>query len=94
VAAFDVEFQADDTGETGSWYRRDIVRQVYEAHDLGDAYAVRGRLWAAGIHAIIRGRDLSAMRNLQITESVFLSVLVDDADNEQAQRILGNTSGG
>jgi hypothetical protein len=40
------------------------VKQVYLANDLADAYAVRGRLWSRKIHAIIRGRDLSAMRNL------------------------------
>jgi hypothetical protein len=66
-----------------------MVQQVYSAGDAADAYAARGRLWAAGIHAIIRGRDVSAMRDLQIRQDAFPSVWVDDADFEQAQQVLG-----
>ncbi len=66
-----------------------MVKQVYTTGDLADAYAVRGRLWAAGVHAIIRGRDLSAMRDLQMRKDSPFSVWVDDADAEQAEQIVG-----
>ncbi len=69
-----------------------MIKQVWIATDLWEAYAVRGRLWAAGIHAIIRGRDLSAMRELQQRQDAQPSVWVDAADGERAQHVLGNNS--
>ncbi len=70
-----------------------MVKQVYATGDLADAYAVRRRLWAVGIQAIIRGQDLSAMRDLQMRKDSPLSVWVDDADAEQAGQIVGNRPG-
>ncbi len=71
-----------------------MVKQVYATGNLADAYAVRGWLWAMGIHAIIRGQDMSAMRDLQIRKGSPLSVWVDDSDAERADQIVGNRPGG
>lgn len=66
------------------------MKRVYEAGDPGEAYSARGQLWAAGIQAIIRVRDESAMRDLQMRQAMPLSVWVDDADYDRAGQVLGD----